>query len=148
MTEKTKVITRREFLKTSGKIAGAVILTGLSAACISDARKRKEGDSENESPSEGRGDYKVFSPGHIGTMSVKNRLIRSATMIAAASEGRPTEEYIQMYSELARGGVAVIITGFMIPTRADASYTSRCTPLWAVPQKQQRSWWLNATTGS
>ena len=99
-----------------------VIFAGLSAACISDARKPKKADSENESPSEERGDHKVFSPGHIGTMSVKNRLVRSATMIAAASGGRPTEEYIQMYSELARGGVAVIITGFMIPTRADASY--------------------------
>ncbi|MBW2140977.1 MAG: hypothetical protein JRG97_07880, partial [Deltaproteobacteria bacterium] len=47
---------------------------------------------------------------------------RSATMIAAAARGRPTEEYIRMYRELARGGVAVIITGFMIPTRADARY--------------------------
>ncbi|MBW2063250.1 MAG: NADH:flavin oxidoreductase, partial [Deltaproteobacteria bacterium] len=73
-------------------------------------------------PPEGRGDYKVFSAGQIGTMSVKNRLVRSATMIAAAARGRPTEEYIQMYRELARGGVAVIITGFMIPSRTDFRY--------------------------
>lgn len=122
MTEKTKETTRREFLKTSGKIAGTVIFTGLSAACISAAQKPKKIDSEKEATPEGRGDYKVFSPGQIGTMSVKNRLIRSATMIAAASGGRPTEEYIQRYSELARGGVAVIITGFIIPTRADARF--------------------------
>ena len=70
MTEKTTVTTRREFLKTSGKIAGAVIFTGLSSACQSDAPKPKQGDSENESPSEGRGDYKVLSQGHIGTMTV------------------------------------------------------------------------------
>jgi 2,4-dienoyl-CoA reductase-like NADH-dependent reductase (Old Yellow Enzyme family) len=55
-------------------------------------------------------------------MPVKNRLVRSATMIAAASEGRPTEEYNEKHRELARGGVGVIITGFMISTRADARY--------------------------
>jgi len=122
MTEVTTATTRREFLRTSGKIVGAVILTSLSAACASDAREPEKVDSEQESPSEGRGDGRVFSPGRIGTMSVRNRLVRSATMIAAASEGRPTEEYIQMYSELARGGVGMIITGFMIPTQADARY--------------------------
>jgi 2,4-dienoyl-CoA reductase-like NADH-dependent reductase (Old Yellow Enzyme family) len=122
MIEKIKKTTRREFLKTSGKIAGTVIFTGLSAACMSAAQKPKKIDSENVLPPVGRGDYKVFSPGQIGTMSVKNRLIRSATMIAAASRGRPSEEYIQRYSELAGGGVAVIITGFMIPTRADARW--------------------------
>jgi 2,4-dienoyl-CoA reductase-like NADH-dependent reductase (Old Yellow Enzyme family) len=84
--------------------------------------KPEKTDSENSVPAEGRGAYKVFSAGQIGTMSVKNRLVRSATMIAAAAGGRPTEEYIEIYRELARGGVAVIITGFMISTRADARY--------------------------
>jgi 2,4-dienoyl-CoA reductase-like NADH-dependent reductase (Old Yellow Enzyme family) len=55
-------------------------------------------------------------------MPVKNRLVRSATMIAAASGGKPTDEFIERHSELARGGVGLVITGFMIPTRADASY--------------------------
>ncbi len=114
--------TRREFLKASGKIAGTVIFAGLSAGCMSDAVKQEKTTSGNDTSPEGRAEYKVFSSAHIGTMSVKNRLVRSATMIAAASGGRPTEEYIEMYSELARGGVAVIITGFMIPTQADARY--------------------------
>lgn len=122
MTEAANATSRREFLRTSGKIVGAVVLTGLAAACTSDDREPETVDSEQESPSEGRGDYEVFSPGRIGAMSVKNRLVRSATMIAAASEGRPTDEYVQRYSELARGGVGMIITGFMIPTREDASY--------------------------
>ena len=55
-------------------------------------------------------------------MSVKNRLVRSATMIAAAEAGHPTNEYIEKHRELARGGAAVIITGFMIPSRSDARY--------------------------
>jgi 2,4-dienoyl-CoA reductase-like NADH-dependent reductase (Old Yellow Enzyme family) len=85
--------------------------------------KSEKIDSGNSASAEGRKAYKVFSGGQIGTMPVKNRLVRSATMIAAASEGRPTEEYIEKHRELARGGVAVIITGFMITTRADARYS-------------------------
>jgi 2,4-dienoyl-CoA reductase-like NADH-dependent reductase (Old Yellow Enzyme family) len=49
-------------------------------------------------------------------------MVRSATMIAAGSGGRPTDEYTERYNELARGGVGMIITGFMIPARDDASY--------------------------
>jgi 2,4-dienoyl-CoA reductase-like NADH-dependent reductase (Old Yellow Enzyme family) len=122
MRGETKKTTRREFLKAGGKIAAAGILTGLSAGCTSDALKQEEITPGNTASPEGRAGYKVFSSAQIGTMSVKNRLVRSATMIASASGGRPTEEYIERYSELARGGVAVIITGFMIPTRTDARY--------------------------
>jgi 2,4-dienoyl-CoA reductase-like NADH-dependent reductase (Old Yellow Enzyme family) len=122
MTDKTRNTTRREFLKTSGKIAGTVIFSGLSAGCMRADLNLEKIDSGNSTPAEGRVAYRVFSAGQIGTMPVKNRLVRSATMIAAAAGGRPTEEYIEIYRELARGGVALIITGFMIPTRADARY--------------------------
>ncbi len=119
MTKKAGKMTRRDFLKISGKITGAVVFSGLSAGPARAASKLKTIDSGNDSLLGGRGDYKVFSAGRIGTMSVKNRLVRSATTIGAAARGRPTEEYIRMYRELARGGVAVIITGFMIPSRTD-----------------------------
>jgi 2,4-dienoyl-CoA reductase-like NADH-dependent reductase (Old Yellow Enzyme family) len=122
MTEKTGNTTRREFLKTSGKIAGTVIFSGLSTGCMRADPKPDKIDSGNNAPPEGRGAYRVFSAGQIGTMPVKNRLVRSATMIAAAAEGRPTDEYIEIYRELARGGAGVIITGFMVPTRDDARY--------------------------
>jgi len=122
MRGKTKKTTRREFFKISGKIAGTVIFSGLSAGCMSDALKQEKITSGNNTSPEGRAEYKVFSAGQISTMPVKNRLVRSATMIAAADGGRPTEEYIAKYRELAQGGVAVIITGFMIPNRADARY--------------------------
>jgi len=52
-------------------------------------------------------------------MLIKNRLVRSATMIAAASKGRPTETYIERYRELARGGVGTIITGVMLSSKSD-----------------------------
>ena len=54
----------------------------------------------------------LFSLGTIGTISVKNRIVRSATEeILASNEGRVTEEYIQFYTRLARGGVGLIMTG-------------------------------------
>jgi len=122
MRGKTRKTTRREFLKISGKIAGTAIFSGLSAGCMRDALNQGKTISENKTSPESRAEYKVFTAGQIGTMPVKNRLVRSATMIAAAGGGRPTEEYIEKFRELARGGVAVIITGFMIPTQADARY--------------------------
>jgi len=122
MRGQTRKTTRREFLRASGKIAGAAILAGLSAGCMGDSPKKEDTTPGNNSSPEGRAEYKVLSPAQIGPMSVKNRLVRSATMIASASGGRPTEEYTERYVELARGGVAVIITGFMVPTLDDARY--------------------------
>lgn len=119
---KTCKLSRREFLSTSGKIAGAVIFSGVSLGCLNPARHSGKTTEAKTFPPQGRESYKVFSAGRIGAMTTKNRLVRSATMIAAASGGRPTPEYIRMYRELALGGVGVIITGFMIPTRADARY--------------------------
>ena len=120
MKRNTRETTRRDFLKTSGKIAGAVLFSDLSAVCLADPQKTKGPESGKVSSPEGREDYKLFSPGRIGTLTVKNRLVRSATMISAAAGGRPTEEYIRLYRQLALGGVGLIFTGFMIPTRADA----------------------------
>ena len=54
----------------------------------------------------------LFSPGTIGTMQLKNRIVRSATEeLRASSEGRVTDEYLRFYTRLAKGGVGLIITG-------------------------------------
>ena len=87
--------TRREFLKTGGKFAGTVLLSSLSGGCM-----RASGNSETNSAQKAvlpvtRDDYTVFSTGKIGTMTVKNRLVRSATMVAAANGGRPTDVHGQ-----------------------------------------------------
>lgn len=48
----------------------------------------------------------------IGSLHLKNRLIRSATWEAMADEsGRPTPRLTGMYRELASGGIGLIITG-------------------------------------
>ena len=54
----------------------------------------------------------LFEPGSIGTMDVKNRFVRSATAECLASDGsRITDRYVKVYTQLAKGGVGLIITG-------------------------------------
>ena len=56
---------------------------------------------------------KVFEPVSLRHLSVKNRLIRSATWEGIANpDGSITEETYTIYKELARGGVGTILTGF------------------------------------
>jgi 2,4-dienoyl-CoA reductase-like NADH-dependent reductase (Old Yellow Enzyme family) len=54
----------------------------------------------------------VFEPKEIGGMTIKNRLVRSATYVHMASKGGSvTNELIKLYRTLAEGGVGLIITG-------------------------------------
>lgn len=54
----------------------------------------------------------LFKPGTIGTMTLKNRFVRSATAECLATEDcRITDRYLRAYTQLARGGVGLIITG-------------------------------------
>ena len=54
----------------------------------------------------------AFEPREIGGMTVKNRLVRSATYEHMASKGgRVTDRLVKLYRTLAEGGVGLIITG-------------------------------------
>ena len=56
----------------------------------------------------------LFTPGHIGTLALPNRLVRSATAERMAdADGRPRPRLKALYQQLARGGVGLIITGHM-----------------------------------
>ncbi len=56
----------------------------------------------------------LFTPGTFGTLTLANRLVRSATAERMADdEGRPLPELACLYRDLARGGVGLIITGHM-----------------------------------
>ncbi|MFX1392442.1 MAG: NADH:flavin oxidoreductase [Promethearchaeota archaeon] len=53
----------------------------------------------------------LFSPERIGKIQIKNRIIRSATFTNMASkEGIPTEQQIEFYRTLAKGGTGLIFT--------------------------------------
>ncbi len=55
----------------------------------------------------------LFEETTINGMTLKNRLVRSATWEGmAAPDGRPTPKMNDFYRELAAGGVGLIITGF------------------------------------
>jgi 2,4-dienoyl-CoA reductase-like NADH-dependent reductase (Old Yellow Enzyme family) len=55
----------------------------------------------------------LFSPMRLGSLELRNRLVRSATAEYLATEpvGRATASLATLYKELARGGVGLIITG-------------------------------------
>ncbi|EPR44287.1 NADH:flavin oxidoreductase/NADH oxidase [Desulfovibrio sp. X2] len=53
----------------------------------------------------------LFDPIRIGGIALRNRLVRSATWERMADEaGRPTDRLVEVYEELADGGVGMIIT--------------------------------------
>jgi 2,4-dienoyl-CoA reductase-like NADH-dependent reductase (Old Yellow Enzyme family) len=60
-----------------------------------------------------KADSRVYlRPGRIGSLVVANRLIRTATSETMATErGEVTDELIDFYSTLARGGAGLLITG-------------------------------------
>ncbi len=54
----------------------------------------------------------LFSPEKIGNVEVKNRIVRSATYThSATKDGYVTDEMIKFYTNLAKGGTGLIITG-------------------------------------
>ena len=63
----------------------------------------------------------IFDSFKINNLSLKNRLIRSATWIALADdEGNLTDSLFDTYRELAKGGVGAIITGITTVSPHDA----------------------------
>jgi 2,4-dienoyl-CoA reductase-like NADH-dependent reductase (Old Yellow Enzyme family) len=57
--------------------------------------------------------YVLFSPGRIAGLSLTNRLVRTATAENAWRGAGISEEGIELYRDLAAGGVGLIITGYM-----------------------------------
>ena len=56
----------------------------------------------------------LFSPGKIGNVQVKNRIIRSATWVAKATiDGYVTKDLIKIFKDLAEGGTGLIISGYL-----------------------------------
>lgn len=56
----------------------------------------------------------LFSKGKIGNIVIKNRIVRSATYTRRATkDGYVTDQLIDFYSDLARGGTGLIITEFL-----------------------------------
>ena len=125
MKSKIRKPTRRKFIKLSAGMAGSFLVSGFGAGCSIVSRKGVVTRDNKQSAPDGRKNYTVFSEKQIGSIKVKNRLIRSATMVARAENGKPGKDYIDFYSELAEGGVGLIITGFVLPTKDDVLYPAQ-----------------------
>jgi 2,4-dienoyl-CoA reductase-like NADH-dependent reductase (Old Yellow Enzyme family) len=55
----------------------------------------------------------LFERAHIGTVTLPNRILRSATFEGMCdAQGRPSERYLRHYSSLATQNIGAIITGF------------------------------------
>ena len=56
---------------------------------------------------------KLFEPGKIGSMELKNRIVKSPQWtLLGARDGSVTERLIRYYTEIARGGAALIIVEY------------------------------------
>lgn len=56
---------------------------------------------------------KLFDPASINGMTLRNRLVRSATWEGMCDvDGRPTDKLVNCYRDLAKGGVGLIISGY------------------------------------
>ena len=70
----------------------------------------------------------LFSPEKIGNVRIKNRIIRSATSEAYTEQnGELNDKYINFYSELAKGGTGLIITGGVAVNEKGSTLTP-CAP--------------------
>jgi len=68
----------------------------------------------------------LFDRTHVGGLELKNRFIRSATRDGLAdARGHVTEELLQVYQDLAQGGVGTIITGHAYVTNLEQSQQPR-----------------------
>jgi 2,4-dienoyl-CoA reductase-like NADH-dependent reductase (Old Yellow Enzyme family) len=80
---------------------------------------------------------KIFEQTKIKSMTLKNRLVRSATHEGMSDEnGWPTEDLFKLYKRLAAGGVGTIMTGYAYISREGQSispgmqgiHTDTCIP--------------------
>jgi 2,4-dienoyl-CoA reductase-like NADH-dependent reductase (Old Yellow Enzyme family) len=63
-----------------------------------------------------RSSYKIFSSGVIAGLTLKNRLVRAATFEGISSQGKVTDEILDLYRKLAEGGIGLIISGSLFAT--------------------------------
>ncbi len=76
-------------------------------------------DRKNSEPK----DPVMFTSKKIGNVTIKNRLVRSATFESAANDdGTVGAEYTRIYQPLSRGEIGLIITGMISVSDAGKSY--------------------------
>jgi 2,4-dienoyl-CoA reductase-like NADH-dependent reductase (Old Yellow Enzyme family) len=120
-------ISRREFIKKAGVATGSlaavsvipsVALTGCASTGAGAAAGRAAGH---------RADSPIFEPARIGSLTIKNKMIRAA--MAENLHGgpplcTPTPDLIRMWGDEAAGGIGMVMTGGIGVIREDHSATN------------------------
>ncbi len=102
-------LSRRDFLGYSSVALSAAAIPGL-VGCS--GMHNRQNNTTNILQGANRDYEKVFSPSKMGNIQMENRIIRSATTLGMADQdGRPTAKLVEAYTEMAKGGVGLIITG-------------------------------------
>jgi len=102
-------LSRREFLRYSSAILSAAALPGIIGCATVPTRQDCQ---KHIFQGANRSYEKVFSSSMMGKIKMKNRIIRSATTMGMANQqGLPTSDLAAAYSEMAKGGVGMLITG-------------------------------------
>lgn len=97
-----KGLSRRDMLKRFGVAGVATVGFGMTNF------------PARVSADETRAAYKVYSSGRIGSMKLKNRFIKAATLAESTNaEGRYLPHGVNLYRNWSKGGVALIETGHM-----------------------------------
>jgi len=116
-----KKTSRRDFLKT-GIVISAATAGGLTAPFSPLINFNEKSFSKHN-----RKDYKVFSKGNIGTLTLKNRLVRASTAEGASPDCEFSDEGIALYKALAEGGTGLILTGHItVMAEGRAERTQTC----------------------
>jgi 2,4-dienoyl-CoA reductase-like NADH-dependent reductase (Old Yellow Enzyme family) len=105
--DKTQKATRREFIELLAAGSVGATAAGLGAGSIVD-------QAQAETRTADRSRYKIFSPGRIGKLKLKNRIVRSAAYEGGgAPTGEVNDDMIRIHRAYAEGGVSLTITGYM-----------------------------------
>jgi 2,4-dienoyl-CoA reductase-like NADH-dependent reductase (Old Yellow Enzyme family) len=105
--DKRQKATRREFIELLAAGSVGATAAGLGAGSIVDR-------AQAETRTADRSRYKIFSPGRIGKLKLKNRIIRSAAYEGGgAPTGEVNDDMIRIHRAYAEGGVSLTISGYM-----------------------------------
>ena len=114
---------------------------------IAGARSRT-GDEARPAPANAANALSFMRAGRIAGLVLKNRLVRAATSeTMATGDGAATDELVNLYSDLARGGAGLIITGHIYveprgqyePRQLGLDRDSRIAPLARVADAVHRN---------
>ena len=99
-------VSRRDFIKGAATGAVAVAATVAASGALAGCATAGAGGAAR------RGASPIFEPTRIGSLTLKNKLIRGAMAeLRYDANGNPTPALLRMFEEEAAGGIGMITTG-------------------------------------